>query len=532
MFITRLEKPNIDLSARASVRALRTACIWFIIPFLLQSFALADESVESVMQRVRDAIQYDAIQSLEHGFVVEGHGETQGLDAKFTLYNGVDARFRMDVDCALGNKAGFDGKKGWRVDATGMPASLEFNDLEVTQLNQWLISGYWLSDACPIEFTLDDASSEETIVLNALMPDATTESAFYIDRKSALPVKQTWIVRGQEYYLELDDYRRVCGFSFPHRLNYVEGMDGLDIEVDLVRKADASDAAGFQAITEHPHDTKFDDSFSGPVQCTRTMSNHFLAKASLDGQDAGLFFLDTGAGMNVVDKAFADKLELAKIGHVTAVGVGGEVQVPFRKGHVLKSGPQEMLDPLFVEIEIAPIGRMIGCEVGGILGYDFFMRTLVEMDMQGESVKFFKPGAWDDREAPWQELIFDGSIPSIRCRLEGDLEGLFHLDTGSGDTVELHSEFVKKHKLLEGRDVVKGMAGGVGGFITTYRGKIDWFELGGHRFKEPPVSFAETEEGVFSDEASAGNIGNGFMSKFIILLDYPNKRIAFLKREK
>ena len=141
-----------------------------------------------------------------------------------------------------------------------------------------------------------------------------------------------------------------------------------------------------------------------------------------------------------------------------------------------------------------------------------------------------KPGTWVDRAAPWREIIFDGNIPSVTCRTEGGLEGLFHLDTGSGGTVEFHKAFVHKHNLLEGRDVKEAFSGGVGGFITTYVGKVDWFELGGHRFKEPDVSFADASDGVFSDEASAGNIGNGFMSHFRLLIDYPGKRIGWIKQ--
>ena len=93
--------------------------------------------------------------------------------------------------------------------------------------------------------------------------------------------------------------------------------------------------------------------------------------------------------------------------------------------------------------------------------------------------------------------------------------------------------FVQKHGLLEGRKVSEGKATGVGGSVTQYTGKLEWFELGGHKFVEPTVSFSKGPgDGADLGEVTGGDIGNGFLSRFTLFIDYPNMRMAFVPRKK
>jgi hypothetical protein len=496
----------------------------WLAAFLFTLPLVAQETGESLLDAVREATGHAALRAWAPGILVEGKGEATGLECAFTLHYLADGRFRSEADSELGEIQGFDGKRGWSVDFSGMPGHLEGKELEIRQMQAWIMGGHWLDEGCPLTFALDEKSDHRIQIKH---PIGLVKAYLDVDPGTSLPRTFTWIERGRENRLSFEDYREVNGFRFPHTFRTQEDDQLVLIEVKRVGKASEE---ACEAVTRRPADTKFDAGKPATMGIKRTPTGHVLVHPLINGKDVGWFFLDTGAGWSAINSAAADKLELEKFGEVTAVGVGGQVQAHFRKAASLELGPVTLENPSFVEVDLSAIGMFFGCELGGALGYNFLSRVPVELDEEGETVTLCRPGTWNDRKAPWREIVFDGNIPAVTCRTEGGLEGLFHLDTGSGGTVEFHKAFVHKHKLLEGRDVKKAFSGGVGGMITTFTGKVDWFELGGHRFKAPDVAFADASDGVFSDEASAGNIGNGFMSHFRMLIDYPNKRIGWIKR--
>lgn len=512
---------------------LRLPILCFFVSLCLQPGLVAEESLETILDRTRQALGHAKLCSFENGIVVLSEGVSKGLESRFTLYLKKDGCFRLDTHSALESKVGFDGRKGWFLDASRMPGYLEFRDLEVLKMIYGVLGGHWLIKEGQVNLSLMESSrdADGTVRINASFPEGLIAYTISMDSETALPKEMTWQQSGATHSLSLADYRKVSGFRFPHKVVLQKGNLPMKMNVQCVRECRPEEADAYQAIVKRPEDTVFSAPEAQPLEIKKIGSGHLLVKVELDGGDAGWFFLDTGAGLNCVDRSLADKLGLESHGEITVKGVGGEQQVAYRKSGRMRAGYVTINDPWFIEVELASIGSMIGCDLGGILGYNFFTRTLVELDLKTEEVRFFPPDAWKNREAPWQELIFDKNIPSVVCTLENGLKGLYHLDTGSGATVELHSGFIARHKLLENREVTNSGTLGVGGMITTKTGRLDEFVLGGHRFENPQVTFANTDRGIFHDDGAAGNIGTGFLSHFRLLIDYPGKRIAFIKDE-
>jgi hypothetical protein len=61
------------------------------------------------------------------------------------------------------------------------------------------------------------------------------------------------------------------------------------------------------------------------------------------------------------------------------------------------------------------------------------------------------------------------------------------------------------------------------------RGRIGWFEIAGHRFVDPEVSFSLAKTGVLANPFSAGNIGGAFLRQFRIVFNYGERKIAFIE---
>lgn len=183
-----------------------------------------------------------------------------------------------------------------------------------------------------------------------------------------------------------------------------------------------------------------------------------------------------------------------------------------------------------------PLGGVVGFD--GAAGWEVdstgMPRTLEFQDLELAQLDAWvyssrDPARYKLEGAGWQELYFSGRIPAVRARFEGDREGLFRLDTGSGWTVSFHAPAVESLKLLAGRETRESHSGGVGGSASSRAGRLAWFELGGRRFEGVEVEFTGVREGAFSDVYTMGNIGAGLLREFRVIFDYGNKRAAFAR---
>jgi hypothetical protein len=329
-----------------------------------------------------------------------------------------------------------------------------------------------------------------------------------------------------EEVVELSDYREVLGFRLAHRVTRALGGTTNIFEVRSVAAAPATSRAQFRPVAARPSDTRWDAAVPARVEARRVRSGHMLVHPLVNGKDVGWFILDSGAGVMVIDKKAADGLGMSALGEILAVGVAGKTKARFRQGETFGLGPVTLAGTRYMELDLGFLKQAFGVPIGGICGRELFARAVVEIDISGESVAIHDPARFRLEGAAWQELFFSSRNPAVRARFEGG-EGLFKLDTGSGDTVSFHAPAVERFRLLAGRETRGGRSGGVGGSRPSRRGKLAWFEFGGRRFEGPEVEFAGAGEGAFSDVYTVGNIGAGFLRAFRIVFDYGNKRIAF-----
>jgi hypothetical protein len=278
------------------------------------------------------------------------------------------------------------------------------------------------------------------------------------------------------------------------------------------------------------NDVSFEASAAPALETRQLRSGHMIVHPTVNGKDIGWFILDSGAEAMCIDKGGADELGLMSVGKVPAVGVGGVVQVPFRLAREMKLGPGTYRNLAMLELDLAQISKLLGLKLGGIVGYDVFRRSVVEMDVQKPEVRLHNPASYKLPSGRWQAIRFDGGNIGVEAKFEGSRSGWFRLDTGAGGTITFHTPFVDRYKMLEGREVSKTMQGGVGGMIEAREGSIDYFELGGFRFDKPAATFSLTKHGAMANKWLVGNIGQDFMKPFVMVFDYQRSRLAFVKK--
>jgi hypothetical protein len=217
-------------------------------------------------------------------------------------------------------------------------------------------------------------------------------------------------------------------------------------------------------------------------------------------------------------------------GRGKAIGVGGTSDIVFLQGKVLTLGPVAILDPVFVDGRYSYGNRKVEYQVGGILGFDFLARCVVEIEVESGSVSVFMPGHYSNDEVEWREIVFTADTPALRCDVSDDLSGIFYLDTGYSGCVNFHAGFVERHGLLDSHELSAVALEGYGGSVDAYRTQIPWFEIAGKRFENPSVILSAAGHGTTADSVTAGTIGGGFLSQFrVLVLDYPGRRIGFVE---
>jgi hypothetical protein len=312
--------------------------------------------------------------------------------------------------------------------------------------------------------------------------------------------------------------------------------DGMPMAITIERLSPGtSEDRARCRVPADPEDTDFAADVETSLEVKRVPSGHLIVAAQVNGRDVGSFIFDSGAGMTCVDKAVASELGLERMGDVDAMGAGGTQQAGFYRADSFRLGPMTIEHPLFVGIDLGPVGRMMNIKLAGVCGYDVFRRATVLVDMAAPRIDLFPPGDFELSGAEWRELVIYGNHPCVTCSFDcgrpTPANGIFRLDTGAGlDTVTFHGPAVRKLNLLEGRKTSPTQLGGVGGTSPAESGTIDFFELDTHRFERPRVQFSTASGGALNDEYTIGNIGGRFMEPFQVVFDYAKNRIAFIPR--
>ena len=463
-------------------------------------------------------------------FALAGRAYSMGIEDDVSLLKETGPSYVLRLAGPLGITKGFDGETAWETGYDGTTRATGLQERDDELFMQWLLDGTWLSRRVPIDVAFAEEDVDGTL-LEVTLRETPTRALVQLDPETSLPTTVRRDTTSGPRTWELSEWREVGGgLQLAHevRMRDAEGPRS------WVRWEEASPLptfvrSPFEPVRGAPRDTRFDPSIPNELDTQKLFSGHVLVHPTIDGEDVGWFILDTGAGGMCIDRAVAEDLGLETIGEVVAVGVSGRETTRFRQGASFALGPLRYDGPIYVELDLAFLSDVFGEEIAGIVGYELFARSIVEFEPTTGHASIFEPSSYTLEGADWQPMILDARVPAVEADFEGHT-GHFRLDTGAGGTVTFHSPTVKAHDLLAGRELTRAGAGGVGGMTATWRGTLAWFELAGHRFESPTVEFAETEIGGLSDPYLAGNLGQGFLEPFRLVLDYANARIAFVER--
>ena len=498
-----------------------------ILLTLLLSPAVAP--IPDVVANVRHAISIESAQKPWNETILRGETVFNGVPGKYVLQFQPGGAFYQSITGPLGQTFGSDGKSFWLVDRTGASRHLSFEDVDRVQAVVLLLTNRWLDPNAHVNATLERPKASQTNYRIHFKPrDTGLDEWVTVDPKTWLPISAEFEIASSKTTVVLSDWQEAGSAKLPCLAKITnEGLTDT-IQVNKLASSDNPNQAIYLEPQGNPNDHQYDFSISSAVETKRAESGHVLVHPKLNGKDVGWFILDSGAESMVIDPSVADSLHLPKVGKEAVVGVGGSVQEPFRTADLFTLGPATMKGITFIEIDLHQLSEIFKVKISGIVGFDFFRRYIVRLDLSKPSVLVDDVDSFRLPSGNWTKMLFSSGNPAVQATFEGDHQAWFRLDTGANGSVTFHSPTVESLHLLENRDTSSANMAGVGGVTDARVGKLSWFELGGKRFEKVEATFSLAKTGAFADRYLAGNIGQDLMEPFTVVFDFGGSRVAFL----
>lgn len=499
-----------------------------LIAFLLHS---TPDRYPDVVANVRKAITVAGSEPAWNETLLTGKSTYNGVDASYSLQFRTNGAFVQTIKGSLGQTFGSDGNSYWQIDRMGASRHLSFEDVDRTNALMMVLTDHWLDPTAHVNATLDRQGSKDGTFRIHIKPRETLLDEYItIDPNSWLPTKAEFDISSSKTIIELSDWKEAGAVRIPSVAKVTnEGLTD-SFRVEEISEVHTIDPSIYSEKPQVRSDMMYDSTLGRTIETKRATTGHVLVHPRINGKDVGWFILDSGAESMVIDPKTADELQLPKVGMEAVVGVGGAVQEPFRTADKFDLGPASMQNVTFIEIDLAQLSEFFKVRISGIVGYDFFRRFIVNLDLKKPQVTVEDPTTYRLPSGTWSKLLFSTGNPAVLAKFEGDHQGWFRLDTGANGAVTFHTPTVESYHLLENRQTAAASEAGVGGTVEARIGHIDWFELGGRRFQKVEATFSQAKTGAFSDRYLSGNIGQDLMEPFVMVFDFGGSRVAFLPR--
>ena len=437
---------------------------------------------------------------------------------------------------------GFDGSAGWRTDPSGRLVLLDGKDLEAARADAWFENDRWLeSDQGGGSVSDAGVASDSTgsfRVLEVTPPVGRAQRLWFDDRTGQLV--RTMVKKDQQTVtVRLSDFRPVGHRTMALRsVTSIEGMPANDLTLTLDSVAVNPDlpASRFEAPAPSATGTRWLQTPGHARLPFEYASHHVWLKVSINRAPPADFLFDTGASLTVLDSSYAARIGITAVGHQQGVGAGAIGNAAFATVRSLSVAAPDGDGVELADLKVAVLDLegflkpYFWREVAGVVGFDFIQRFVDRIDYDRQVLTLDDPkGFHYTGPGAAIPMTLAGSTPVVKLAFDGSVEGQFRIDVGSGGTVDLHTPFVKQHRLLEAAGPRREMMGGGfgGSFLSTAR-RMEKLEIGPYGWARPIVALSGATSGAFTSEDYAGNIGNQFLRRFTCTLDYA-RRMLYLE---
>jgi hypothetical protein len=434
---------------------------------------------------------------------------------------------------------GFDGTAGWRTDPSGKVTVLEGHGLEKARASAWMENDRYLDPdrgGGTVTYVGAEKDSSGSYDVLEITPPGGHPRRFWFDVTQGLPVREVAQDDQQTLMTTMSDWRPVAGRKIAfHTSTRVVGMpaNSITIDLDSVEVNVAVDPARYTPPAAPAGAVKWlkqDGSARLPFLYS---GRHVWLRASINGAPPADFLFDTGASITVIDSAYAAQMGLVTEGKMNAMGAGSSGAATFAKLKTLRvvSDDGDGVELADQKVGVLSVNGILAPffwrDCAGVLGYSFISQFVTEIDYDHAVLVLRDPASFK-YEGKGHKLAMSlaGTVPVVRMKLNGSIEGDFRLDVGSNSTVDVHGPFVKAHRLdrVGGRKIPSSGAG-FGGTFTSQITRLDRIDIGPYGWDHPVVALSGATTGALASIDYAGNAGNQLLERFKCTLDYDHHAV-------
>lgn len=251
-------------------------------------------------------------------------------------------------------------------------------------------------------------------------------------------------------------------------------------------------------------------------------ASRIFIPASLNGTKTDIMF-DSGAGVTVVDSAFAKKAGLRGGIEAAVQGTGGSMPSRIISGVTLDVGSLRLTGLTVFVMDMSQVARAIGHAVPVVLGRDALKASVVTFDFPNRTLRFAEEKGFhapadavrlpaiDDGYQFWTPISVVG-LPPVDAQI----------DLGNGGTIAVSKDYWSAQPAIANLRYAHSQTGGVGGMKAARRVMLSDVSFAGIRFTDVPATLNEDAATLPSRGA---NIGIELLKPFVVTFDVAGKAV-------
>ncbi len=462
-----------------------------------------------------------------------------GLEGELKYWEQKPGKVRTEADLGIlkftqGKNTDYD----WILDQNGKLQKItNFDDAAIKRRQlKLLIDEYKYADPNLRTFAVkyintDEIDGQPCYIIEITNTINTDKLTMFINTDNYLLEKIISIEGVESHDAYYDDYREVDGLMVAFRVKEVHHSTGQDQLVSITQYVSNPeiDQSIFEAPDEIAKDYHFTYGNSAENIPIRFVENHIYVPVIIDCRET-MWILDTGAGMSVIAKKFADKLGLKHEGDIKGAGAGGQVDVSFAKLPSYRLQGITFDEQTVAVIDMSELNKVLGIKIDGILGYDFLSRFVTKVDYANETISLFDPDSFtysgDGREIG---LYLKENQFKVESTLDDKYTGTWLFDLGASG-ISINAAYANS-KHLNDKKGVEGMGHGAANYFYYKNIKFENITFAGFKVNNPKASFHTGSTDTISTSDEIGGLGNSLFRHFTIYCDYANERLIFEKGE-
>lgn len=458
-----------------------------------------------------------------------GNGLTGTAQSVIDLRSG--AFLEGDQADIVAEAKGFDGKIPWYRDTSGANTPQEGGDRIPLAVNEAYRQAnlWWRADFGGATITYTGRTTLEGRTFDQLTVTPKGGHAFeaWFDTNTRLLAQ---VHEDRQFFHTrtlFEDYRPESGLVLAHKITLDNGVgEGGYEHFELAQAAfgPARPLATYSRPTAAPTGARIEDGAASVSLPFRLLNNHIYVSVAVNGKGPYTFIVDTG-GHCLISPELVAELGLKIVGAAPMSGAGEKTSTTgFTHVDDIALGSLHMRDQLGFATSIYN-PSIEGIRVDGMVGFEMFRRMAVQIDYGRHVMTLTDPTRFDPKDAGTAvPFVFYDHLPMVRGFID-DLPARFDIDTGSRSEVDITGPFVAAHDLRsrfsKGISAVTGW--GVGGPSRSYVVRLPSLTLGSVRVDNPVAGLSQDKHGSISDPNYEGNVGSGFLKRFVVTFDYAHQ---------